>query len=176
MKCVISFSPTRTSKTMKLHGRGMARIVLITLLIIAIPGVADARNQRCVVGTLKEDTIQDYALIIAGQVIERDKSDRMDSGFALTSWGRNTVRVLKGWKGAEKGDQVAIHRNERWGDGFSPGNKYIIFAEHEDDDEPQSPLVAPVCSHTQQLGNAGRLVKGLEKYFSRQPEKDVKVK
>lgn len=145
-------------------------MLVVTLLILSLTAASQSLAQRCVPGSLTEQTVKEYPVIIIGKVIARDESDAMGGGFALTDWGKNITRVVKSWKGPDKGERIAIHRNERWGDALSEGSDYLIFAEHDDDDDPDSPLIAPLCSHTKSLDKAKRLVKGLEKYFSRQSQ------
>lgn len=149
----------------------MHRIVLVTLLLVSMPAFSQARTQRCVVGALTKETVGNYPVIILGKVIERESSDEMGDSFALTDWGKNIVHVARSWKGPNKGQRIAVHRNERWGHGLNEDRDYLIFAQREDDDNPESPLIAPVCSHTKPLSEAERLVQGLEKYFSRNHKK-----
>lgn len=153
----------------------MRQIVVIVVLFTILPGLVHARTQRCMLGSLTEKTLKGYPVILVGKVMERTESNEMGGGFALTDWGKNIVHVIKSWKGPAKGERIAVHRNERWGDGLSEDTGYLIFAKRDDDDDPDSPLIAPVCSHTRPLSEAGRLVKGLEKYFSRQSQKGVQL-
>lgn len=136
------------------------RPALFLILIFFALYPAPAAALDCASAPLELSGLPETQVIFEGPVLaERElslleKGKLKMTGYELLGGGLSdlriyTMNVQRNWQGTKKDANIEILRNTSWGDKFTVGEEYLVFADKLDDY-----LEADICGHTTHTTNA----------------------
>lgn len=143
------------------------RSIFLALAAVVMFGVSatPALALSCAQPKVNEDIIDHSSAIFEGVVIAEKKTDAdvvPGSKSSLDNGVVYTFEVTRGYKGAEAGNKLEVTRNIYWGDGFTMGQAYLVFAVRQGHN---GYLVSDLCGPTTGLAYADEYRKVLDIHF-----------
>lgn len=137
----------------------MKKQFFVSTLVLGCLGASALWAQSCKPIEMTDEQIQKTDMIVIAEAYDPDAKKNpyqaqqpfqqkppqatvAKEGDEDTSDGRMKkfhLKVIRTWKGAEKGDEIEVWRDVTWGDGYEPGEQYFIGAMKKEKEAPLQP-------------------------------------
>lgn len=121
---------------------------LLLLLFFMLP-TYQARALDCVPFPLDKEQIDRYDAIFVAQTFKSKKIEKKPGYLSLSRIIKYSPKILYLYKG-DKDNIKSILRDEYWGDRFTEGSIYLVFANKDETKNYEANL----CGHTTSLHNS----------------------